>query len=265
MTPATVLKTIFDQAAEDYDAIRPGYPETLIDDVVMMSELPTAGRILEIGCGTGQATLAFAVRGYPMVCLDIGAALAVRARTKCTPYPEVQIHTVAFETWPPEDSAFDLVLSATTFHWIDPAIGYPKAARVLKPSGSLAVMANLHPTPYTDFFQAVQKVYRRVVPEWRDPSQSPSTDERVNATAAQIGNTGLFEQAVVQRYPWSHVYTREEYLKLLNTYSEHRNLEANRRQRLFTGIGEVIDHEYGGTITRPYLAVLYLARKKILR
>ena len=263
MAPATTRRTIFDQVARDYDEVRPGYPTALIDDIIVMSALPEDGKILEIGCGTGQATLPFAERGYALVCLDIGAELAAIARAKCQPYPNVRIDTVAFESWAPEEQAFDLVISATAFHWIPPEIGYPKVAQMLKPSGCMAIFANLHPTPHTGFFQEVQKVYRRVLPEWRDPSSAPPTEERIRATEAPIKHTGLFDKVLVQRYPWSQDYTREQYLKLLNTYADHQGLEEDRRLRLFRGIGEVIDHEFGGKITRPYLAVLYLAQKKV--
>lgn len=50
--------------------------------------------------------------------------------------------------------------------------------------------------------------------------------------------------------------------KLLNTYSGHRNLEEAKRSRLFRDIGELIENEYRGTITRPYLAVLYIGKKR---
>ncbi len=64
-------KTVFDQAARDYDEVRPGYPQELIEDIISISAIPEDGRILEIGCGTGQATIPFAKRGYSMTCLDI--------------------------------------------------------------------------------------------------------------------------------------------------------------------------------------------------
>jgi len=54
----------------------------------------------------------------------------------------------------------------------------------------------------------------------------------------------------------------DQYLKLLNTYSDHRNLDEERRSKLFTGVATLIEEEFGGTIVRPYLSVLYLAKKK---
>ena len=54
----------FDEVAELYDRHRPGYPEQLVDDVVWLSGIPPRGRIIEIGCGPGKATVPFARRGW---------------------------------------------------------------------------------------------------------------------------------------------------------------------------------------------------------
>lgn len=257
-----VTRTIFDQAALDYDEVRPGYPEELIEDVISISAIPKDGRILEIGCGTGQATIPFAKRGYSMTCLEIGKELAALAAQKCRQYPKVHIHTISFEDWQPEENAFDLVISATAFHWIPPEIGYPKAAKVLKNSGYIAVFWNLHPTPYMGFFREVQKVYRKVIPGWKDPSKGPSVEKKIKVMEDYINGTGLFGKVSVKTYPWTKEYNTQEYLKLLNTYSDHRNLEEAKRARLFRGILELIENKYGGTITRPYLTVLYIAKKR---
>jgi len=263
MSTGTDLRTTFDAAALDYDAARPGYPAELIEDIISISAIPENGRILEIGCGTGQATAPFAKRGYWMTCLDIGKELAAVAAQKCCRYPKVSIQTIAFEDWRPGEERFDLVMSATSFHWIAPEVRYAKTTRILKNSGYMALFWNLHPTPYTGFFQAVQEVYQRVVPEWSGPRNSFSTEERIRATEVSINGAGLFEQVQVRRYPWAKDYSTEEYLRLLNTYSDHRSLEGSKRSRLFGEIGEFIENRYGGIVTRPYLAVLYIAKRKV--
>jgi len=77
----------------------------------------------------------------------------------------------------------------------------------------------------------------------------------------QINQSSLFEPVLVKRYSWSRACSREQYLRLLNTYSDHRNLDEERKWRLFGGIGQMID-DWGGQVIRPYLSVLYLARKR---
>ncbi|MBA3794479.1 MAG: methyltransferase domain-containing protein, partial [Rubrobacter sp.] len=76
------LRSTFDGAAPLYDEVRPGYPEALFDDVASLSVIPSRGRILEIGCGTGQATVPLARRGYEILCVELGENLAAVARRR---------------------------------------------------------------------------------------------------------------------------------------------------------------------------------------
>ena len=56
----------FDQIANVCKVARPDYPEALIEDVVSYADLKQSDHILEVGCGTGQATKSFAKRGFPL-------------------------------------------------------------------------------------------------------------------------------------------------------------------------------------------------------
>ncbi len=255
-----VSPKFFDQIAHLYDEVRPGYLEELIEDIISISGIPKEGRILEIGRGTGQATIPFAKRGYHMICLDISREMTSLTAKKCRKYPKVRVYPMSFEEWEPEPNSFELVISGTAFHWLPKEVAYPKVALVLKDSGCLAVFWNFHPTPFTGFFKEVQKVYRRFVPEWGDPEKERSVEEKIRAIENEINETGLFEKAIVKRYPWKKECTGDQYIKLLNTYSDHRLLDLEKRKRLFVAIKTLIE-EYGGKIARPYLTVLFIAKK----
>ena len=158
MSKETTLRTVFNRIAHDYDEVRPDYPEQLIADVIALSGITDGGSILEIGCGTGQATIPFAKRGYSMLCLDIGEELAALAREQCREvYPNVEIQIQSFEDWDPEGRIFDLAVSATAFHWIPPEIGYPKVARVLKAEGVPCLLLELSSNAVYRFFQRCPK------------------------------------------------------------------------------------------------------------
>jgi hypothetical protein len=88
-----------------------------------------------------------------------------------------------------------------------------------------------------------------------------SSEESRRTIFNQVARTGLFEQIRVEHYEWTREFTRDEYIRLLNSYSDHRSLDDERRARLFAGIGDVIGKEFGGRVTRPYLSVLYIAKK----
>ena len=258
------LRATFDQDAWLYDQARPGYPVALVEDVIALTNLPPDGAILEIGCGTGQATLPFAQRGYSILAVELGANLATVARHKLAAYPQAHMWVGAFEDWPVAEQAFDLCLSATAFHWIDPAIGYPKVARSLRAGGAIALFWNEHvQTAHSqDFFAAAQEVYRREAPEIFVDHPLLQPEDVEEPVATQMEATGLFGPMTVRRYVWEQEYDADRYLQVLNTYSGHIALNPSVRTRLFEGIRSLIDTCFGGHIRKGYLSLLYVAQKR---
>jgi SAM-dependent methyltransferase len=250
------LRATFNTSAEWYDRIRPGYPAALVDDVVRLSEIPEGGQILEIGCGTGKATEMFASRGYSMFCLDIGADLAAVAVQKLGKFPNVQIAVTSFEEWKSDGRLFDLVIAATSFHWIDSEIAYPKCAAVLKPKGSLAMFSNMHIQRDEGFFVRVQDVYRAAAPSMIGAA------ENMNRNTCELPDHAVFGDPIVRSYRWTAEYNATEYISLLGTFSDHINLPAQERRNLFSGIADLIDSEYGGRVLKHYETVLKLRRKR---
>jgi len=255
----------FDEVALLYDQVRPGYPEALFDDVIRLSHIPPGGHILEIGCGTGQATIPFVRRGFSMHCIELGANLAAVAQRKLAPYPNVEVSIGAFETWPIQDDYYDLVISATAFHWIDPAVGYQKTAQALKPNGAIALFWNNHVQTEVSagFFDAVQTVYERLAPTMakRFPTL-PHPENIPTPVKDDLQQTGLFGQVSVYKYPWHIEYDAATYINLLNTYSDHRSLDDTTRKRLFKEIASFIGAQFGGQITKEYLTILYVAHRR---
>jgi SAM-dependent methyltransferase len=265
MTSPAHLRNTFDEVALLYDRVRPGYPDALYGDIAQLSGVGPGGRVLEIGCGTGQATVPLARRGYRILAVELGENLAAVARYNLRDYPEARVVTGAFEAWPLEEGAFDLVVSATAFHWLDPTVAFPKVARALMPGGSIALFWNFHVHSGADrgFFNMAQEVYQREAPElWREEDHPlPKADEVPETVRREIEETRLFGPVTVRRYPWEATYDAATYIAVLDTYSGHRSLDARKRERLFRGIAEMIDTRFGGRIVKGYLAMLYLANR----
>jgi hypothetical protein len=53
------------------------------------------------------------------------------------------VETSTFEDWDGRGRRFDLLLAAASWHWVDPAVGWPKAHRVLRPGGWMALIGNV--------------------------------------------------------------------------------------------------------------------------
>jgi SAM-dependent methyltransferase len=253
-------RALFDSVAELYDRARPTYPDALFDDIVALSRMPDGGRVLEIGCGTGQATLPMAERGYRVTAVELGANLAAVARRKLEPLG-VDVQVAAFEEWPLPEEPFDLAMCVTAFHWLDAAVALPKMARALGPSGAIAITSGGHVEGGTSqFFIDVQECYVAHMPGTPRGLRLDSPDEVPLESPASIAACGLFEPAQMRRHVWLREFTTQTYLDELQTYSSHLELSEENRAALLSCVRELIDGRYGGRITKSYMTDLAVAR-----
>ena len=130
---------LFDGVAGLYDATRRGYPAEIVEHHFRTAAIGPGAAVLEIGCGTGQFTRQLAGRALDLTAIDIGAAMVAAARRNVAD-PSARFQVCSFEDFT-GSGPFDLIVSATAFHWIDPGIGLAKAARLLRPGGWLALLA----------------------------------------------------------------------------------------------------------------------------
>jgi SAM-dependent methyltransferase len=196
------LRRTFDEAAELYDRARPGYPPAVFDDLAELAGIGPGRRVLEIGCGTGLATLPLAERGCAVVAVELGAGMAAVARRKLARFPEVRVVVSAFEEWPLPVEPFDAVVSATAFHWVDPAVRVVKAADALRPGGALATIATHHVDGGTEaFFVDVQACYERWDPATPSGLRLPAAAD-VPFDSAEIDRSVRFGPALFRRHEW---------------------------------------------------------------
>jgi SAM-dependent methyltransferase len=233
----------------------------LFDGLADIAGLRPGARVLEIGSGTGQATLPLAERNYHVTAIELGPNLAAVARRKVAGFPNVAVIVAAFEDWPLPPEPFDAVVSATAFHWLDPSMRVTKAADALRPEGSLATISTNHiDGGDSQFFIDVQDCYRRWVRGSGD-IRLPTAAE-IPADSADLEHSGLFEPPTFRRFEWEQPYSAREYLALLSTYSDHRALEQTVRRRLLDCISQLIVERYGGRIRKRYLNELRIARRR---
>ena len=279
--PRAAGAAVFDSIAALYEQARPGYPPEAVADLRCGCGLPNNARILEIGCGTGQLTRDLVSGGEAICALEPGAALAEIARGKLASYPTVEVITAPFEDFEGVPSSYDLVVSATAFHWIDPDVGYSKAASLLKPGGWLALVTNTHAFGGTHtadpFSAAVRESHRALAPETGDWSY-PSAEQiqqaangggdiaavwaRVERKVADSPNVqALFEAPIVKTYPWIATYSRNGYLDMLASQSSYALMERERRGEILDSIGRLVDLHLGGAVTKEYVCVVALAER----
>lgn len=251
----------FEAVADLYDEVRPRYPDEIFEDIITLSGIPPGGRILEIGPGPGVATVPLARRGYQILAIELGERLAALAAKACQPYPKVRILHKSFEEWEVEPGAFDLVVAADAFHWIEPELGYPKAARALKPAGSAAFFWTLSADPDTPWSREIDALYQEIDPQLQNPDKGVSLEWLTPIIEANFANSGCFGPVAVRQHRWMETLTTDESIKRLQTYSVHSTMDQGVRRRLYAGIREILDNA-GGQVERPAVAVLFHASFK---
>jgi SAM-dependent methyltransferase len=250
---STEKQRTFNEVAELYDRMRPSYPAQLIEDLVELARLPASGRILEVGAGTGISTLPLAERGYEIVAVELGSDMAAVARRKVAAFDNVDVVVADFEDWQLPNGLFDLVVSGTAWHWIDPAIGFTKAATALRRDGALAIFGYSHIAGGDQaFFEQAQDCYLRFMPG-TDPNERLEERDTYRPNISKLEASRLFETPKIRTYVTEETYSRAQYLDLLATYSDHRALPAASRESLYACIGALIDENFGGEIRKRYI------------
>lgn len=257
------LRATFDVAAELYQRARPEYPGRLYDTLVLETGIKAGDRLLEVGCATGKATLPLARLGFRITCVELGSRLAEAARRNLSEFPGVEIIEGAFETSPPpSDGGFDLVFAATAWHWIDPATRYQRAGELLRPGRHLALWSATHliPDGGDPFFAQIQEVYEEIGEE-EPGGWAPIRPGQLPDGRAEIEASGLFEVVAVHHLDWEVGYNAEEYLALLDTFSNHIAMEAWKRDRLHAEIRRRLARRSDGRLRRHWGAVLRVASR----
>jgi SAM-dependent methyltransferase len=255
------LRATFDEVPELYDRARPTYPPELFRDLEELGGLGPGSRVLEIGCGTGKATMPLAERGYRITCVELGARLAAVARRNLERFPDVEIVNADFEQWQPaDDGGFDAIVAFSAFHWLDHATAYARCAELLEPSGVLALSGARHvlPADGDPLFLEIQEDYCRFASDW-DDGRPPPPPEEASGWADEILASGVFNRVEARRYQWDVIYGPQEYIDVIDTYSGHRAMPAETRERLYDAIRRRIEKQ--GSVRKTYLAILHVAHR----
>jgi SAM-dependent methyltransferase len=228
----TDQKDMFDAVAAEYHAVRPHYPDALFADLA--AAVGGAGqRVLEVGCGSGQATRGLLGRGWEVVAVDPGAELIALAKASLA--GPVAFHVAGFEAFDPEPAGFRLVASAQAWHWIDPAVSFAKAAAALRPGGSLAVFGHVPMPPPADVLARLEPIYAELAPElWGHLPEAWYLPQ--GPVRALFDASGLFAPVIHKAYAWSEQASAEGVVRQLRTRSYYNALGAERCERLLGAV-----------------------------
>ena len=259
---------LFDEVPELYDRVRPTYPDELFADLAAMAGIVAGSSVLEIGCGTGQATTSLAGLGCAVTAVEPGPGMASLARANLAGFANVEVETSTFEEWGDRGRRYDVVVAASSWHWIDPSTGWVRAHAILRPQGSVALIANVvvRRPGEPEVYEATADLHHHFCPG--NPNWGhPPLEEEVEATGDGWGTFerveapgALFGPPAARFYPNLQRFDGNGFVDLLRSLSIYRSLDPEVREPLLDAIAERIRTAMGDRALRRYLSVLRLAR-----
>lgn len=228
----------FGTVAGEYDRFRPSYPDALIADLVALNP----DRVLDIACGTGKVAVPLLACGLSVLGVEVDPQMADVARGH-----GVQVEVAAFETWDDEGRSFDLITCGQAWHWIDPQKGAPKAARLLRPEGVLALFWN-----YDDLDDSVEAAFDEIYSRHAPGVVPGRHHERKEAPYLEaLKATGAFPVLKTKHYRWERTYTADEWVGRAATHSDHIGLPDEQRAEVLAALHAEIEAR-GGSLTAHF-------------
>lgn len=262
----SIFNVSFDVFARNYHSVRPGYPSEVYTDIASQCGITQDSRLLEIGAGSGIATLELAKMGCDVLALEPGGNLAAIARDNTKQYPKVKVVEGTFEDFESSEP-FDAILAFTAFHWIkDGGEGrFQKVASLLRSSGSLSLVWNSFFLSDTPVMAEVNAAYCELLPEVYpdDPAigaVNQAVLEKLHRREQEVVGDSTFYTVYLRKYLASYRYDDETYPKLLNTYPKIIEVDGDRRQAFLDRIGIIVKRH--GTIMVPVLTTLIVCKRR---
>ena len=253
--------------------MRSGYPASLVHRAVATGGLRPGDPVVEIGPGTGKLTRELAGRGLVVDAVEPDPDLIEVAR-RIVPESSVRFHIATFEDVELPPGAFRGVFAATSYHWIDPVVGWAKVASMLEPGATFALLSHVGGTR--------DQLDEELVEVWRDVAGStwePVDDETLWAgVESRTGNVSelwswltrhelarpeaatLFRDVELSREAVERTLSVEDYLARVRTSNNYLHLTPDDQRRLERGLGEAVD-AHGGVYRASHFAVLVTARR----
>ena len=272
---------VFDEIAAEYDRHRPAYPDNLIDRACQVAGIGRGDHVLEVGCGSGQLTRALLARGLRVTAVEPGQNLMALARRNLDGAGAVEFVNAQFEDAVLPREQFQAVFSASAFHWVNPEVSWQKAADVLVPGGTLALVQyfGLEEPRSEEDQEAVLAAMRKVAPDiaahwpaYRDLDATLAGVEQrrgnVSRAWAWLGSydigqdyaTGLFGDVQIAVMPKLLEHTPDEVNAVIRTMSFYARLSPDQRAALEREY-EAVYERLGRPIRASVVAALVTARR----
>ncbi len=255
----------FGKNTQAYDESRPPYPSWMFDLLVGEGVLYRSASVLEIGPGNGLATRALIERDVSRLTMlepDRRFAPLLESLRNDAGCESKVVYDALEETELP-DASFDVVLIATSFHWLDPQTRVNTVVRLTKPGGHVVLIWNVFQDMNLEdpFHEATKDLLAELS---NSPSGSPNNlpfalDRAARET--EFLSTGCFDTRLYAESHWKFLLDPEGVRSLYEGFSQIARLPDAERETLLDRLEEIAKTEFAGNVVRNMTSPLYVFQR----
>lgn len=250
----------YDPVAVEYEKMRPEYPKELVTKFIDVTGINQASHLLEIGAGTGKATMPLASLQFSIDCIEKEAKMAEILIGKISDYPKISVIIDNFETWQGSVQHYDLVFSAQAFHWIDEAIKYKKCHQLLKEKGKLALFWYISIIEGDEMFAELNNVFSKYNTGFACAG-TIDFQRFFDREKSRLENTEYFTNVLEYIYNGETSFQSAEiFLERYQTTSSYASLDDETKMKVNDEIKTTIAN-LGGTVISKLIYGLYVVDK----
>jgi SAM-dependent methyltransferase len=244
-----------------YDAGRPEYPERIWEVLEARCNLGAGSRVVEIGPGTGRVTRRLLSTGAEITGVEPNAGMAAYLQRTLN-HSRMRVVIASFEEANLAESAFDLAVAATSFHWVDQRVGTEKLRRVVRPGGWLSIWWMLFedPTRPDDFTEEAKTLLGGSPSSILEPERPPFQLDEI-ARRSDLQRAGFVD--VESELVHSEADMDASQLRALYaTMAIILRCPPIEQTRVLDALEMLVSDKYGGRVKRSFVTALYTARNR---
>ena len=254
----------YSRGATSYVEGRPRYPLAVVTAAAAVVGWQPHSHVLEIGSGPGTATQDFAELGGRFTCVEPNADFVAIAREVLADFPDISFQTATLEQ-ANLPTQFNIVMAATSFHWIDKQKGVQRIRDVLAPNGFVVLLWNKEPQPVAQQSEAVEEAFKQS--GYKQPIQRQSRDE---TTAVFWGlakplQTDAFAERLFCHVEVAEDYSIERFVALHRSLSPFLALPPEKQTSVAAALMKNLRSLVGPTIQTNRISAAHIFQKTGLR
>lgn len=251
----------FGRHSDDYAVFRPGPPPPFYQRLDAIAPIDGT-RALDLATGPGTVALELAGRGATVTGIDVAPgqiAAATRSAAVRGLVGRADFRVARAEETGLDPDAFDLVTAGQCWHWFDADAALTEVRRVLRPGGTLAIVAYSYLAPHSPVAAATEELVLRLNPAWTMAGWTGLFPEQID----QVIRGGLdFVESFCFDFqePFSHARWRGR-MRTCNGVGSG-GMSPGLVERFDRELAEMLARDYPGELSIPHRVWCVVGRQK---